>query len=86
MAADGPYIIVDNESAIPLDPKGKTEPIHDAAGRGGPQEPPFGIVDRVSISSEGREKARQYLADSDVEKKEPIKKKLYLLPLFRKRP
>ena len=52
-----PYIIVDNLKIPPLErsPRSGTATRDEA----GPQETPFGIVDRVTLSREGLEKSRQ---------------------------
>ncbi|WP_419656685.1 uncharacterized protein Dvar_58060 [Desulfosarcina variabilis str. Montpellier] len=54
-----PYIIVDNQRIAPL--------VREIGIRssnyleGGESDPPFGVVDRVTISSEARQRSRLYL-------------------------
>lgn len=61
-----PYIIVDNLRIPPLErsPRSETATRDEA----GPQETPFGIVDRVTLSREGLEKSRQ---QQDIMEDEP---------------
>ena len=58
MIDDTPYIIVDNQKIAPIErsPRVKLK----AQGRTRREEQPFGVVDRVTISSEAREKARNH--------------------------
>ena len=65
MIKDALYIIVDNQKIPPIE----RSPRPDSAtgGRTRREEQPFGVVDRVTISSEAREKASQYAAHSGVD-------------------
>lgn len=56
MTDDTPYIIVDNQTISPIERP--VRPGSTAADRYGHEEQPFGVVDRVTISKEAREKAR----------------------------
>lgn len=58
MIDDTPYIIVDNQKIAPIErsPRVKLK----AQGRTQREVHPFGVVDRVTISSEAREKTRHY--------------------------
>jgi hypothetical protein len=61
MIDDTPYIIVDNQRIQPISRTPRSNP----AG-GEPQDRQdqnFGVVDRVTISREGREKARQQIKE-----------------------
>ena len=51
-----PYIIVDNRKISPIERSPR--PDSATADRPGHQEQPFGVVDRVTISKEAREKSR----------------------------
>jgi hypothetical protein len=78
MAADGPYIIVDTEQPTPLDQTAKAEPADTERPKA--HQPPFGIVDRVTISSEAYKKSRQYRAENETDKNAPVTKNSILLP------
>jgi hypothetical protein len=56
MKIDGPYIVVDNQRITPIE----RLPHWDAAtdDPSGREAQPFGVVDRVSISWEARERAK----------------------------
>lgn len=56
MIDDTPYIIVDNQKISPIERSAR--PHSATAERKGRQEQTFGIVDRVTISREAREKSR----------------------------
>jgi hypothetical protein len=51
-----PYIIVDNRKILPIKRMAHTHPAN--GDRRGRREQPFGVVDRVTLSAEGREKSR----------------------------
>jgi hypothetical protein len=55
-----PYIIVDNRKLLPINRLQPSQP----ASNNGPErkETPFGVIDRVTISAEAREKSRRYQA------------------------
>ncbi len=57
MIDDTPYIIVDNRKIAPLNRV--TTPGSVSAEKQNREDPPFGVVDRVTISSEAIEKCRQ---------------------------
>ncbi len=59
-----PYIIVDNRKIAPIERSPRPNSATD--GRKGPEEQTFGVVDRVTISSEAREKSIQPPAEADV--------------------
>jgi hypothetical protein len=63
MIDDTPYIIVDNQKIAPIErsPRVKLK----AQDRTQREEQPFGIVDRVTISSEAREIARHLQAHAE---------------------
>jgi len=54
-----PYIIVDNQRIRPLGRPAHAPRI--GVNRAREPAPPFGVVDRVTISDEARERCRQYL-------------------------
>ena len=55
-----PYIIVDNRKLLPIN---RLQPPRPASNRGPERrETPFGVIDRVTISAEAREKSRRYQA------------------------
>jgi hypothetical protein len=56
MRDDTPYIIVDNRKIPPIQRPARTGSASAVRPRG--EEQPFGVVDRVTISREAREKAR----------------------------
>lgn len=60
MIKDSLYIIVDNQKISPIERP--PQPDSATGGRTKREEQPFGVVDRVSISSEAREKFRQQQA------------------------
>lgn len=65
MIDDIPYIIVDNQRISPIE---RSQRPDSATGdRTSREEQPFGVVDRVTISREAREKARQYQAHSEAD-------------------
>lgn len=57
MIDDRPYIIVDNRKIAPIQPAPRAA--RPAGDRKKPDEHPFGVVDRVTISNEARERFRQ---------------------------
>lgn len=67
MIPDTPYIIVDNQKIQPI----SRSPRPDSASGNADQrqEQNFGVVDRVTISREGREKARQ---QANLEEQQPL--------------
>lgn len=52
-----PYIVVDNRKIAPIQRLSPAPPV--SHGRKQTEERPFGVVDRVTISSAAREKLRQ---------------------------
>lgn len=60
MIENGPYIIVDNRRIAPIAPSSQTRPA--GGDQKDPRDPPFGIVDRVTISDAARERFRRYNA------------------------
>lgn len=64
MIDDTPYIIVDNQKIAPIawTPRAASA----ADDKPGHEERPFGIVDRVTISKEAREKSRWHQAQADM--------------------
>ena len=59
MIDNTPYIIVDNQRIQPISRTPRPNPA--GGGTQDPQDQNFGVVDRVTISREGREKARQQI-------------------------
>ena len=60
---DIPYIIVDNQRIPPIQPSHRSPR---TAGDGSPkQEDAFGVVDRVTLSSEGLRRSREQQDDAD---------------------
>ena len=57
MIDDTPHIIVDNRKIAPLRRASSPDPA--SAERPDRKGRPFGVVDRVTISSEAKEKSRQ---------------------------
>jgi hypothetical protein len=55
-----PYIIIDNRKLAPINRLQSTQPAAD--GEPERRETPFGVIDRVTLSAEAREKSRQYQA------------------------
>lgn len=64
MIDDTPYIIVDNRKISPVERSVQPNPA--TAERKRREEQTFGVVDRVTISREAREKARQQAAQPEV--------------------
>ena len=62
MTDDTPYIIVDNRKIPPIQRPARTGSASADRPRG--EEQPFGVVDRVTISREAREKARHQPAQA----------------------
>jgi hypothetical protein len=60
MIDDTPYIIVDNQKISPIERSSPADPT--TADRSSREELTFGISDRVTISRQAREKARQHQA------------------------
>ena len=58
MIDDTPYIIVDNQRLHPIYRASKIEPT--SSSQPDREEPPFGVVDRVTISKEALERYRLY--------------------------
>lgn len=58
MIEDTPYIIVDNQKLHPVNRAPKIEPA--SSSQPDREEPPFGVVDRVTISKEALERYRLY--------------------------
>ncbi len=63
MIDDTPYIIVDNQRLSPIERSSRSN--RETVDRAGGEELTFGVVDRVTISSAAREKARQLQFQSD---------------------
>jgi len=63
MADDTPYIIVDNRKIPPIERSPRPDPAK--ADRSGREEQTFGVVDRVSISWEARQKSMQQPAHTE---------------------
>ncbi|WP_319406403.1 hypothetical protein [uncultured Desulfosarcina sp.] len=63
MIDNTPYIIVDNRKISPIERSSR--PDSATAERTGREEQTFGIVDRVTISREARERARHQPAHSE---------------------
>jgi len=63
MIDNTPYIIVDNRKISPIERSAR--PNSATAERKGREEQTFGVVDRVTISREAREKARNQPAHSE---------------------
>jgi hypothetical protein len=59
---DAPYIIVDNRKISPIERLPRSPSMTD--DRPTQEEQTFGVVDRVTISGEAREKARHQPADA----------------------
>ena len=87
MIDDTPYIIVDNQKISPIERSSPADSTTTDRNRG--KEPTFGIADRVTISSEAREKARQYRfgAETDIRfsecpspKRSPLRQQLTYTP------
>lgn len=69
MADALPYIIVDNQRISPI---GRSQRSDSAtAGRSGDEEQTFGVVDRVTISTEAREKYRYHLSQARADSPTP---------------
>jgi len=62
-----PHIIVDNQIIQPISRSPRPDSVAGDPDR--KQEQNFGVVDRVTISREGREKARQ---QADIEEQQPL--------------
>ena len=75
MTDDTPYIIVDNRKISPIERP--VRPNSATAERKSREEQTFGVVDRVTISSEAREKARHQPthAETDPPSLEKLSKK-----------
>jgi hypothetical protein len=58
-----PYIIVDNRKIAPIERSSR--PDSAAVDHKGQEEQTFGVVDRVTLSSEAREKYRQHAIETD---------------------
>jgi hypothetical protein len=65
MIDDTPYIIVDNQKISPIERSPRSGST--TAGQPRPEEQTFGVVDRVTISREAREKARLQPAHTEAE-------------------
>lgn len=65
MIDDAPYIIVDNRKISPI--QRSPRPNSATADRKGREEQTFGVVDRVTISREAREKAKYQTAHSEAD-------------------
>ena len=63
MIDDKPYIIVDNRKIAPIERSSRTGQPTD--GRNQSDDQPFGVIDRVTISKEARERFRQKSERSD---------------------
>lgn len=57
-ADNKPYIIVDDQRIYPIERSSEPRPARRDQNRNA--GPPFGVVDRVTISAAGRERCRQY--------------------------
>lgn len=61
---DIPYIIVDNQRIPPVRrPSRSSRSTGEQTRR---RADPFGVVDRVTLSAEGRKRSREQLADADI--------------------
>ncbi|MBC2710097.1 MAG: hypothetical protein HGJ94_03550 [Desulfosarcina sp.] len=56
MIGNTPYIIVDNQKISPIGRSPRSD--SSTGGRTGREDQPFGVVDRVTISREAREKSK----------------------------
>ena len=69
MADVTPYIIVNNQKISPIDWSPRSDLA--TAERKGNEAQPFGVVDRVTISTEARETSRRYTAQAGTESPTP---------------
>ena len=65
MIDNTPYIIVDNQKISPIERSAR--PHSPTAERKGREEQAFGVVDRVTISREAREKAKYQTAHPEAD-------------------
>jgi len=65
MIDDTPYIIVDNRKIAPIERSHRPDPA--TAARPRREEQTFGVIDRVTISREAREKARHQTAHAEAD-------------------
>lgn len=84
MIDDTPYIIVDNQKIPPI---GRSpRPNSAAEDRAWREEQPFGVVDRVTISRQAREIARQHQGHGEADPQAlndlPPKPKTLTIPLL----
>ena len=63
MIDNTPYIIVDNQRISPIERS--QQPNSTTADRHAREEQTFGVIDRVTISNEARERSRQQPATTD---------------------
>ena len=76
MYSNPPQITTSNEKPASLDLPVAVEPVR--AEMREHQEPPFGIVDRVTISREAREKSRQFLLGHEILESPSVGRRLML--------
>jgi hypothetical protein len=74
------HLIIDNLN--PASMTAAVRPKSAGEGKPGAKPPPCGIVDRVTLSSEGREKSRRYRVEHLAQRETFVKNQRILLPFL----